>query len=147
MKEPTANRYPNIAPPAGEGGFSLLEVLISVLLFSVGLLALIGMQATVVGNTMDAEYRLQASYQTNRIIGRMWIDRANLSTYDTDGETNDFMDEWLLDVAAALPGAVGPNAPTLQVNGTQVDIVVRWQRPGDGEIRLLETTTFINGAT
>lgn len=148
MIEPSANSHAGMALPSGEGGFSLLEVLISVLLFSVGLLALIGMQAVVVGNTMDAEYRLQASYQANRIIGRMWVDRVNLATYDTDGETgNDFLDDWLVDVAASLPGASGANAPTIQVNGAQVDVVIRWRRPGDGEVRTLATTTFINGAT
>lgn len=130
-----------------QSGFSLLEILISVLLFSIGLLALIGMQAVVVGTTMDSEYRLQASYLTNRVIGRMWVDRANLTTYDTDNSPNAFLADWLADVSTSLPGASGANAPTIQVNGAQVDIVVRWQRPGDGEIRSLRTTTFINGPT
>lgn len=136
---------------SGEGGFSLLEVLISVLLFSVGLLALIGMQAAVVGNAMDAEYRVQASYQANRIVGRMWVDRANLAEYDTESGASDDLDTWLKEVAEALPGATGSNAPKITVNAAtgQVDIVIRWKRPGDGDdiARRFETTAFINGAT
>lgn len=127
----------------------MLEVLISVLIFSIGLLALIGMQGLVVGNTMDAEYRVQAGYLTNRLIGQMWVDLANLGTYDTDASppAGHFMETWTADVAAALPGASGANAPTVQVNGGQVDIVIRWQRPSDADVRNLRTTSFINGPT
>lgn len=148
-KAGTRPALPAHAPRAGEGGFSLLEVLISVLLFSVGLLALIGMQAAVVGNTMDAEYRVQASYQANRIIGRMWVDRGNLAEYATESGSSANLDAWLDEVAAALPGADGDDAPTITVDAGsgQVDIVIRWRRPGDGELRSFRTTTFINGAT
>lgn len=142
------NGPPVRAPRAGEGGFSLLEVLISVLLFSVGLLALIGMQATVMGSTMDAEFRVQASYQANRIIGRMWVDRANLADYDTETGTSQNLDDWLDEVASALPGASGDEAPTIKVDPAtgQVDVVIRWKRPGDGDARRFQTTVFINGA-
>lgn len=137
----------------------MLEVLISVLIFSIGLLALIGMQGLVVGNTMDAEYRVQAGYLTNRLIGQMWVDRANLGTYDTDFSppAGHFMETWTADVAAALPGASGANAPVVDVVGTQVEITIRWQRSGDvnttapgvtaQNVRSLTTTSFINGPT
>ena len=139
----------------GQEGFSLLEVLISVLIFSIGLLALVGMQGLVVGNTMDAEYRVQAGYLTNRLIGQMWVDLANLATYDnvdTVPPDGHFMEAWVADVAAALPGASGANAPTVDFDpeGTgvrRVDIIIRWQRPSDNEIRSLTTTSLINGPT
>jgi len=61
----------------------LLEALIGILIFSVGILALIGMQATAMRATIDAKYRSEASFLANEVIGRMWVDRANLASYAT----------------------------------------------------------------
>jgi len=120
---------------------SMIEVLASILIFSFGVLGLIGMQARVIGDSMDAEYRVQASYLANRLIGQMWTDRGNLIGY-ADGA---LADGWKADVAQALPGADGANSPTVIVNGSQVDITMRWQRAADGEIRSFRTTAYING--
>lgn len=126
---------------AAQRGMSLIEVLASLLIFSFGVLGLIGMQARVIGDSMDAEYRVQASYLANRLIGQMWTDRDNLIGY-ADGA---LADAWKDEVGQALPGATGGNAPTVIVSGSQVDITMRWQRAADGEIRSFRTTAYING--
>jgi type IV pilus assembly protein PilV len=43
-------------------GAILLESLIAMLIFSMGILALVGLQAAMVSNTSDAKYRSVASY-------------------------------------------------------------------------------------
>lgn len=122
---------------------SIIEILVSLLIFSFGVLTLIRFQGVMVGNSMEAEYRLQASYLSNRLIGQMWTNRDNLTTYSAGTAA----DAWKAEVSQALPGATGANAPTITVNGSQVDIVVRWQRAGEGQSHSFQTTAYINGPT
>jgi type IV pilus assembly protein PilV len=58
------------------GGSVLLEALVGILIFSIGILALVAMQAESIRNTTEAKYRNDASYLANQIIGRMWADRV-----------------------------------------------------------------------
>ena len=62
---------------AKQQGSVLLEGLIAILIFSMGILALVGLQAAAIKNSSDAKYRADASYLANQIIGQMWADRAN----------------------------------------------------------------------
>jgi len=64
-----------------QAGAMLLEALIAILIFSLGILAIIGLQAQSIRNTSEAKYRSDASYLGNQLIGRMWADRANLAGY------------------------------------------------------------------
>lgn len=64
------------------GGSVLIEALVSVLVFSFGLLALISMQTAAVRSTTDAKYRADASFLANQIIGQMWgVDDSSLSGF------------------------------------------------------------------
>jgi len=64
-----------------QSGAMLLEALIAILIFSLGILAVIGLQAQSIRNSAEAKYRSDASYLANQLIGRMWADRANLANY------------------------------------------------------------------
>ena len=68
-----------------QSGVMLLEALIGILIFSLGILALVGMQATAVRATSDARDRTEASNLTSQLVGQMWLDRANLANYAWDG--------------------------------------------------------------
>lgn len=68
-------------PRRGQSGAMLLEALIAILIFSLGILAIIGLQAQSIRNSAEAKYRSNAAYLANQLIGRMWADRANLDTY------------------------------------------------------------------
>ena len=113
-------------------GVMLIEALIGILIFSIGILALMGMQATAMRATVDAKYRSEASFAANEIIGQMWVDRGNLSNYATAncGSTA-VCAAWLARVQALLPNATGGNAPTIDVSGQQVTVTIRWMRPGE----------------
>ena len=68
------------------GGFTLLEVLVALVVLSIGLLGLAGLQLTSVTNTRDAYYRSQALMLSYDIADRM---RANWTQIgDYDGNTN-----------------------------------------------------------
>ena len=131
-----------------QGGVALLEALVGILIFSVGILALMGLQAQSIRNTVEAKYRNEAAYLANRIVGQMWVDRAALTTYDTDAGANLNMIAWRNQVAATLPGvtAGGANSPTIQVAANQVSVTIFWRMPGaDSVLRQLQAVAQING--
>ncbi len=110
----------------------LIEALIGLLIFMLGILALIGMQAIAMQYTIDAKYRSEASFLANQIIGVMWVDRANLNSYDTtSGAGTTQRATWISSVTETLPGATGGNVPTISISGRQATVNVIWQRPGE----------------
>jgi len=69
-------------PAKSQRGIMLLEVLISIAIFSIGVLGLIGLQAAAIRNADDARQRAVAAFYANQLISRMWTDdRANLASY------------------------------------------------------------------
>lgn len=110
-------------------GVVLIEALISLLIFSMGILALVGLQAAMIKNTSDNKFRADASFIAQERIGRMWSDPNNLANYQ--GTT-------------ALATSVLPNATrtvTVAPRGL-VTVVVTWQTPG-GDPHNYTTSTYI----
>ncbi|MDB5838864.1 MAG: pilV [Herminiimonas sp.] len=111
----------------------LLEALMAILIFSLGILAMVGMQAVAVKQVSDARYRSEASLLVNQLIGTMWVsDRATavLQTNFNTGGTG--YAAWLPGVSAALPG-VAANPPTVVVDGAgMVTVTIFWLAPNEG---------------
>jgi len=63
-------------------GFFLLEALIAVLIFSLGILGLVAMGGLAIQAQSDAEYRTQAAAYANQIIGDIWVnlDRSTVTS-------------------------------------------------------------------
>ena len=75
-------------------GVVLIEAMIAILLFSIGVLAIVGLQAAMIKNADDSKYRAEAGYIAQKRIAQMWADPANVATYV---ETN-------TDISQILPG-------------------------------------------
>src|SRR3989337_238276 len=61
-------------PPAStQQGVVLIEALVAILLFSVGVIAVAGLQATMVKNTSESKFRADAAYVAQRNIGELWV--------------------------------------------------------------------------
>jgi type IV pilus assembly protein PilV len=133
--------------PNKQSGSMLLEALIAILIFSMGILAIVGLQAASVQASTDAKYRTEASLLANELIGRMWVsDRNNLVTHFSSTTGGDAYEAWRGDVSApadgtviaTLPGAAA-NPPTVTVVSTvlasgvsnQVTITIFWKAPGE----------------
>jgi type IV pilus assembly protein PilV len=101
----------------GQKGAVILEALIAILIFSMGILALVGLQAVMLQNTTDSKFRADASYLAQQQIGRIWADPANASTYVSNSIA-----------APALPG--GLITITEPVAG-QFRVVVGWTSPDE----------------
>jgi len=122
-------RTPSSAP--NQQGFALLEAMISILIFSFGVLGILGIQAAMVKHTTDAKYRSEASYIAQQRLGQMWANPTNTVAYlETD-----------TDVSARLPS--GTRTVTQPTAGEFV-VTVTWQQPGQG-IHTFTTTARIAG--
>jgi type IV pilus assembly protein PilV len=115
------------APLNPQKGSVLLESLIAILIFSFGILGIIGLQSASVKNTSEARYRTQASFLANEIISQMWGDRTNLDSYETPPVP------WTDRVAKSLPDGKGTVVVDTDTNTTRprVTVTVTWQLPGN----------------
>jgi len=115
-------------------GVTLLESLLGILLFSVGILAVVGMQAMAVRNVAESKYRMDASFLANQIIGEMWVNRTNLASYAYTGGTPPAVAAtWVTHVANTLPGTTA-NPPSINISGNTVTITLRWQHPEEARM-------------
>jgi len=128
-----------------QSGAMLLEALIGILIFSIGILAMIGMQAASIKNTADATYRSEASYLANQIIGQMWTDQANLASYALNptatscpagpgavaGNVN--VSNWLTKDVIHLPqSSSGALQQSIAIGaGNVVTVTLCWQAPSE----------------
>lgn len=127
-------------------GVMLIEALLGILIFSIGILALLGMQALAIKTTTDARYRSEAAFLINQITSQMWVDTANLALYTTAGYAP--RDTWATNVAATLPGVTGALVPTITAAaGNQYTVTVQWQQPGESQTRSMQMIYRINCAT
>ena len=142
-------------PRESQHGVMLIEALIGILIFSIGILALIGMQGVAMKNTNDAQFRSEAAFLVNEIVGQMWVDTANLASYDTtSAPAYAPRDNWITAVETALPQAPAPTITVCpQTNAAcaatsnQVTVTVKWQQPGDPQIHQLQVTSRVNSST
>jgi type IV pilus assembly protein PilV len=136
-------------------GFMILEVLIALLIFSLGVLGLVGLQANATKVSGQAQYRAQAVLLANELIGMMWAGdhtNANLTTVYGSGSTDAGFAAWQSKVTATLPssGASAPSVTLTTVNpltlaagpagsvvplvptpSTQVAITIYWHAAGE----------------
>ena len=134
-----------------QGGF-LLEALVGILIFTLGVLGLVALQGRAIAYSSDAQYRGEAAYLANAYVSKMWADaRVNIpARYASSGQPK--YDAFQTAVNR-LPGAAaiagnptvtivqpGAGAETtdargdgggiaLTSTGTLVTIVIRWQPP------------------
>lgn len=60
-----------------QAGAYLLEVLIGILIFSLGILGIVGLQAASLRSTTEAGLRAEAVFAANQFIGQMWADNES----------------------------------------------------------------------
>ncbi len=132
-------------------GMMLLEALFGILLFSIGIIALVGMQTSAVKQSVESKYRSDASLLAVQLIGQLWGTDRQFSTLSTSYSSGNIsggncnsrcaanFSAWLEEVKATLPGA-STRTPTTQFTqvatstssaaSTRVTITIFWQSPG-----------------
>lgn len=135
-------------------GSALLEGLLAVLIFSIGVLALIGMQANSINAVSESKYRTDAAFLANQLIGQMWVAApASLPNYayGGSGNANAVLTSWLSQVNATLPAA-SANPPIVTVvssalgTGTQytVTVTIRYRPPKSSAIHRFTSTAVVS---
>jgi len=138
--------HPRLPTGVAEAGSALLEALIAILIFSFGVLGLVGILAGSIRATNDARYRAEAANLAQALIGDMWSTRAA----DLDGQFGAGgakLVAWQTQVASLLPSATGSNVPIvdlsqpgLSTQSRSVVVTMFWQLPGEsGRHQLLIT--------
>lgn len=126
-------------------GIAMIEVLISVLLLAIGIIGLVGFQASMSKNTTQAKLRSEASFLANQLIGQMWADPDNLVRYvvvagDCQQENYVACTSWANAVRTLLPSG----AANVNVNGNTVSITLSWTLPGEEASRYEIDARIIN---
>lgn len=98
-------------------GVVILEALIAILIFSMGILALVGLQAAMVKNAGDAKFRADASFVAQQRIGKLWADPVNAATH--------------LETNVDIPTLPGGKVTVTQPSTGQFKIVVGWTEPNE----------------
>ena len=128
-------------------GSSILEGLLAILMFSIGMLSILMLLSTGLVETGNARYRTEASLLASDLVGQMWTGDRSLAALQkrfSDTTSVDYQ-RWLRTVHDRLPGTDGTNnLPVITIDGQRkVKIVLYWQAPGDGKKHQLLTMATI----
>lgn len=114
-----------------QNGSILIEGLVAILIFSMGILAVVGLQAAAIKTVSESQYRMEASLFATRINSEMWASYSTLDTFNASPAYG----AWINNIQARLPGANAiPPVVTLvgsQIAGYTATVRVNWQAPGD----------------
>jgi type IV pilus assembly protein PilV len=143
-------------------GVVLLDALVAIVIFSIGILGLVNLLASAVSLTTDANYRLDAAMIADQVIGQMWGD--NSSTLEADyigsgGSGGTKYAAWVTGLGCGsgssltncLPG-ISANPPSIAISQTNaatrpndylVTVTVYWKSPEDQYVHQYVTTTQI----
>jgi len=125
--------------PRRSRGLSLIEALVSILIFSIGILGLIGLQARAIAFSSDAKFRADAAFLANQLIARIAVaDPAGLAgfAHQPDGGNCVFSGataahaaatDWVAEVQGVFAGS--SPAQQIKVNAVtgDVEITICWQ--------------------
>lgn len=109
-------------PSQRQRGSTLLEVLVSVLIFSFGILGLVAMQVRATQYSVDAEDRNRAALLADDLAAQMRL--ARTVTLPTAQIT-----AWQTRVADATTQGLPSGTATITVTGNSALITITWQQP------------------
>jgi type IV pilus assembly protein PilV len=103
-------------------GISLIEVLVVLVLFSFGLIGMVGLQARALQTSVGAEDSARASLLVNDLASRMWGARSIM----LDAAV---VEDWNDRVADTTQGGLPNGEGTVTVAGNVATIRVTWRAP------------------
>ena len=128
--------------PGRHDGFAMLEALVAMLVFALGILGMVGLQASMKREQTAAKLRSDAAYLASEFVGNMWGDIPNLGQYSS-ANCNGYARcrDWLNKVAATMPGGSATLLLTPGADFTDVSVTVIWVLPGGEQHRYTAVTT------
>ena len=128
-------------------GSALIEGLLTLVIFSIGIIGLLMLLSAALVESGNARYRSEASLLVSDLVGRMWSGDRSLDSLRSrfgDKQSNDYQ-QWLQRVQSTLPAATTTaNAPQVTIGDQRdVTITVGWQSPGENSPHQLVVSTRI----
>lgn len=131
------NRFQSGHGRSSQTGVALLEALIAILVFSLGILTVISLQGASVKMAADAQLRSRAALLADHLVGMMWTSGHGIPDLKTNFESPDGAGyaTWLTEVQNSLPGISDATLPTVEVTSSpdssngRVVIVLFWRTP------------------
>lgn len=138
-------------------GFALLDALIGMLIFSIGVLGLVGAQTAAMRTGGESQLRLEASQHAASVISAIRVaDPANVSTLFAS-PTGAGYTAWCRRVTGVdcqsgaadpsiltfLPGAAD-DRPTVAFAGKDVTVTVSWRAGGTGDLHRVTLNATID---
>ena len=165
----------NVSPRRSvEGGFFLIEAMVAILIFALGILGLVAMGGTAVASQSDAQYRTEASSLADAIAGEIAINInrtseaskfASLAQFSHQPTVSGYCDfagavaanaivksivDRAANLTAGVPGMPGASPAMQQVvvapAGTfnRVEITLCWKTASDSAPRKHTLVTYVN---
>jgi type IV pilus assembly protein PilV len=123
----------------GQRGMALLECLMALLIFSVGLLGLLGLEARVMNISVDSENRNRAALFAGELASQMWLNSTvTPATADYTALLATVNDQ----TKGGLPGGVVAVVPVAGTTNA-ADITVTWQEVSDAPLSPSTLTTRV----
>jgi len=125
-----------------QSGVVILEVLVSIVIFAVGVLGIVGLQTVTAKAGVDARFRTDAAALSDELVARAqtWMNASTLATQFTGtnasggAEYTSWYTNRLIVAQAGLPGvqsAVAFPAPYAGAGaGAFITVIISWQVPG-----------------
>lgn len=133
------------APRARQRGASMIELLVSILIFAFGMLGLVGLQTRTLSYGQMSLYRSQATALTDDILDRMRADRTNAKAGNWDTATTSLassitgtttvaqrdLREWKVEVEALLPEGAGSIVRSVEDGRPVITVTMEWRERGE----------------
>ena len=105
-------------------GMSLIEVLVAILIFSFGIIGLVGLQARALVFTTSAEDTSRAALLANELASSMVLSRTLDTAQIVPAGT---YAGWAARVSTPASGGLPSGTSAVAVNGNTATITIRWQ--------------------
>lgn len=131
-------------PGGTQSGVMLIEALVGVLIFSIGILALIGLQAVAIREVTEAKFRSDASLIADQVAGQLAAGgvaslAAAAGTYSASVNNTHAFAKAVTDPQTGLPNG----QLVLAATGNRMTITVRWDTPR-GQRTFTQTSDLVD---
>jgi type IV pilus assembly protein PilV len=129
---------------SGTRGVVLIEILVAILLFSIGVLGLIGLQVASMKNVGESQYRVEAALLANSLTAQMRTSPAASRATDFASPGGSRFSAWSSSVTSSLPGA-SATPPTVDTSTyPTVTVTISWRAINDTGTRQYVATTTLD---
>jgi type IV pilus assembly protein PilV len=129
---------------AGMRGVVLIEILVAVLLFSIGVLGLVGLQIASMKNVGESQYRVEAAMLANTLAAQMRTSPALSRATDFASPSGARFTTWASSVTDKLPGASATPPSVDTTNYPTVTVTISWRAINDTGTRQYVATTTLD---